>query len=268
MKLKYTIPQYAVKAWLPLHVIQKATDENWLDSLCYWVWLKKIYNTSIFYNYSLRKVSALIACSPATLSHHLTILSKQGLCSVTDGHLHIINPRKLLIKGKRCLLVPVGVSNNKSIQRDLLRYTLYNRNFFLQTKAFNKKNESLLFVKGKKFSLKDTKRIQKRLNNYPLTPDFESSVDKKLTLSNKKFGSIINRSERTGIKMQQSMKKLKLLRSQKRVILIAVGYTRQMFYANNFNGSYFLSQTGCVYQRLTNSINLISHRDKLYSEQN
>lgn len=239
---------------MPLAIIQQATDENWLDILVYFLWLKSVYKHSIFYNYSLRKVSSQIGCSPATLSHHLHILSKYGLCSVRDCHLHLISARKIVCD--KSPFVPVGMSMNKAEQRTLLRYTLINRNLFFQCKAFSKKNETLLFVKGHHFNYKDTKRIYKNLKNASIS-ETENSIQDDLTLSNSKFGRLCNRSASTGIKIQRALNKIDLIRSDRRTKLIAVKQTRASFYALGLNGSYFVANNGNVYQRLTNRVTIV-----------
>lgn len=241
---------------MPLAIIQQATDENWLDSLVYFLWLKSVYKHSIFYNYSLRKVSSQIGCSPATLAHHIHILSKHGLCSVRNGHLHLISARKIVCD--KSPFVPVGISMNKAEQRTLLRYTLINRNLFFQCKGFCKKNELLNLVKGVKFNYKDTKRINKALNNASVI-ETENSITDCMTLSNNKFGNLCNRSASTGTKIQKALNNIGVIRSNKRTKLVAIKQTRASFYSLGLNGSFFFAPNGNVYQRLPNRVSLLTN---------
>lgn len=151
--------------------------------------------------------------------------------------------------------VPVGISMNKAEQRTLLRYTLINRNLFFQCKAFSKKNETLLLIKGHNFNYKDTKRIYKNLKNVSIS-ETENSIQDCLTLSNYKFGKLCNRSVSTGIKIQRALNKIDLIRSDRRTKLVAVKQTRASFFSLALSGSYFLSKNGNVYQRLSNSLTI------------
>src|ERR1700748_1513798 len=56
--MKYNSTKYSTKVYLPLQLIQDAVDNNWLESLIYYVWMKKLHTKPIIYNFSLRKIGA------------------------------------------------------------------------------------------------------------------------------------------------------------------------------------------------------------------
>ena len=223
------------KTWLPLSVIQQAINENWLDSLCYFVWMRSLHHRPIIYNYSLRKISAQIGHSPTTIKHHIDILSGKGLCERIGANMHLKSINKLHATDR--LLVPVGINPNKSKQRDLIRYTVIKRNLHTQFRKFNQKNNNL------------------KLQNLSTA---ESSLTDYLTLSNQKFGTLCNRSKVTGQKIQASLNKLKLIKSTNRVKLVSAEvFTRRSLFELNLSNAYYLSSDGVLLKRLPNEIDLI-----------
>src|SRR5690242_11419141 len=57
--LKYTPIKLINPIYLPLKLVREAIAHNWLDSLIYFVWLRKCYQRPIIYNYTTRKVASL-----------------------------------------------------------------------------------------------------------------------------------------------------------------------------------------------------------------
>lgn len=255
--MKYVSSNYSNKVFLPLALIRDAISDNYLDSLCYYVWMKKIHQKPIIYNYSLRKISAAIGCSPTTVKTHIAILKGLELIEFSAGNLIIKSTRKLFANKKQ-LMVPISVSYNKSDQRDLLRFAVIKRNLHSQSRKFQQKNDALNYHKGLSTTYADIKRGRKLTKkDYPNAIALESSMQSVLTLSNKKFGAICNRSQSTGIKLQKSFNKLNLIVSSARTKLIeAKKHTRREFFNLELGSSHFISKAGQIYKRLTNMIEI------------
>lgn len=252
----YVPTEYKNKVWLPLSIIRQATDENWLDSLCYFVRLKSVFTKPIFYNYSLRNLATHLSCSPTTINHHLAILEKHGLIWFANGHLFLKSGNQLKAIDKR--FVPVGVSANKAEQRTFLRFALVKRNLHSQQRAFTGKSEALQFHRMEIKSASQYKRLRKIAKVHPNKQQLESSTFDVLTLSNQKFGSICNRSKSTGIKVQKAFNELGLVKSISRIVKIPLGkMNRRAFFSLGLDATHFLSFKGFVYKRMPNALELI-----------
>lgn len=247
---------YKKHTWLPLQVIEQAIAENWLESLSYFVRLKSFHHRPVFYNYSLRKLSAYLKCSPSTIAKHISILSKMGLCELIGADLHLKSNNSLRKQDK--FIVPVGIDLNKANQRTLLRQCLIKRNLHLQFKTFSKKSDALKFLHQRVKGMPDLRKCKKAASYFPDQTQLENSVQTVLTLSNKRFGELCNRSQSTGIKIQKQLNKLKLLTSLRRTEIVSEQpIDRRSFFELGLNGSYFLSNRGIVMQRLSNEIKLV-----------
>lgn len=252
--LKYEPINLINPIYLPLTLVRDAIANNWLDSLIYFVWLRKCYQKPIIYNYTTRKVASLINASPTTVSHHMTILINKGLCERIGDHLHLKSTTKL--KQQYKFLVPVAHNTNKQIQRDLLRAVVIKRNLHSQVRQFNQKNNHLQLLKAPNPNYAQVKKL-KQLNkehgaNYKLV---ENSMVDCLTLSNASFGSLCNRSASVGTKIQKTLNQLNLITSHTRTLLVSSQrYTKKAFYALCLDGSHYLSKSGQIYQRLSNRI--------------
>lgn len=222
--------------------------------------MKSLHKKPIFYNYSLRKIASALKCSPTTVGKHIKVLQDKGLLTIKDGHLFLLSTNQLKRTTKSPLFC-VGVSEHKATQITYLRYALVKRNLYYQKKKFNQKNDTLQLLNGEKsFDHKETGRLLRFSRRFISLRHLESSMDKDFTLSNKKFGSICNRSKTTGYKIQKQFNYLKLLKSTKRIDVICEGYDRRAFFEAGFDGSYFLSGNGTVYKRRSNLLSLSSKK--------
>jgi len=258
--MEYVSTHYNDKVYLPLALIKSAINENWLDSLCYYVWMKRMHRKPVIYGYSLRKISAGINCSPTTVKTHLSVLKEHGLVNIYAGNLILISTRKLFTFNQ--LMVPVSVSENKAEQRNLLRFAVCKRNLHSQCRQFKAKIDVLKYHKGLVTGFKAVKSALKKVKLYPDQQTLESSMQNEMTLSNKRFGSLCNRSQATGAKIQRAFNSLDLIVSYARTRLIdAKQYSRRVFYKFDLDLNHFLSKRGQIFKRLSNGITLkISHQ--------
>lgn len=250
--MNYKQSTYDIYSQLPLKLVKKAIDEEWAYSLCYFIWLRKVHRKPIFYNYTLRKVSELIKCSPATLRHHLNILRDKGLIAIQDKHL-FLKGSSALRKEHKSMLVPVLVCNNRTDQLTALRFVLPKRKLHIEDKAISLKKDIIslnngVFLEPKEFviAMKWRKKYMWRGVNV------ETSMKDKLTLSNSQLGYLCNRSQRTAIKIQKAFNTLGLVQTQKNWELVDTGFNRKAFFSKYFQGKYKLTKAGNVFRVLPN----------------
>lgn len=252
MKFTPTFIEHPV--YLPLKLIRQSISERWENTLGYYCLIKKLHTKPIIYNFSLRKLSALIGCSPTTLSHHIEIMSQNGLITLRDGNLTLIGTRKLN-EEVNSILIPVRVGKNKSEQVTFLRHSLITRNLNIQHSLYTKKT-AILSIQRSNCPL-ELKRIKKliKLRNSQFPTLTEKSVCDKLILSNKKFGKLCNRSTSTGSRIQKKLNDLNLIQSHKNIELYsATPVNKPGFYSLCLSSKYFLSKKGLIYSRCANSI--------------
>src|SRR4051812_14160645 len=110
---------YREIVFLPIKLINKANDEVWMRSLGYFVRLKSLFKNCTVYGFNLRKVSEMIGCSPACLSHHIKELEKRQLIRKHGNNITFIglNKQQKLCGGT--LTAPVKVDQLNQV--DLLR---------------------------------------------------------------------------------------------------------------------------------------------------
>lgn len=253
--MKFVPVKFSKPIYLPLKVVRDAIENDWANSLAYYCILKKLYTKPIIYNYSLRKVSAMIKCSPTTLSHHIKILSQRGLLCVKNGNLCLKGTRKLNEEVKS-ILIPIKSCQTKSEQLVYIRYSIIKRNLDNQHKVVSLKKAILSIQENVKMSYAKAKRLIK-LRNKQTT---ENSVCDNLVLSNQKFGSLCNRGQSTGAKLQKLFNKLNLIKSSKNVELYSGShFGRKQFFSLELSGKYFLSNKGLIYSRLPNRINPLEY---------
>lgn len=253
MKIPHT--KYNRYVWLPMGLIKDAIDNNYLDSLCYFAWMKIAFDHKpIFYNYNLRKVGNKIGCSPTTAGYHINILLSKGILHERNGHLCLMGRSKLKTNFKS-FLVPVGIDRNKSNQIAYLRFATIKTNLHSQSRKHSEKSAILKFRKGLFHDYDEVKRLRRIDKKYPATKIVESSIQNVLTLSNRKFGDLCNRSQSTGIKIQKKLNELFLLKSIKRVKRVKdIKMNRKGFFSLELPSDHFLSNSNYCMKRLSNEL--------------
>lgn len=253
--MEYISSSYSNKVYLPLALIRDAIDNNWLDSLCYYVWMKKMHHRPVIYNYSLRKIGAGINCSPTTIKTHISVLKRHELIQNGAGNLILKSTRQLFKENK--LMVPVQVSDYKQQQRTYLRFAAIKRNLHSQVRAYTQKSNALNSHKGLVRTYNGIKAGIRLMKKYPCPVTLEKTMNSELTLSNESFGSLCNRSKSTGLKIQKALNDIGLIVSYGRTKLIdAKRHLKREFYRLELGSNYFLSYQGMLYQRLSNGIKL------------
>jgi DNA-binding transcriptional ArsR family regulator len=95
---KSIIPYYFNKTtvFLPKRVYHVFENEGKLDSLALYIQLKKKYQNSKIFNYSLNKLNLITGLSIGTLSKHISVLKRLGLIEIDNKVLTFRNPKKLV----------------------------------------------------------------------------------------------------------------------------------------------------------------------------
>ena len=221
------------RQWLPYHLVRRAADENWLNSLAYLVMIKSIYQNQTIYSYKPRKVADLLNISYNTIKFHVDILIEKGLIVMHKGNLTCIGVNKmkkshLNKRGKESkLLVGVFIGNGRTDIVENLRATLIINNIKRQQFVLKKKSEILLSENPVASTLRtkvDYRRWKSDYNKLVKAGGAESfgkTVNNDVMLSNFKFGSLINRSKSTGRKLQKKMREKRFIFTKTRFIKIA-----------------------------------------------
>jgi len=235
---------------LPLALIRKAIKEGWLLSLVYFIHLRQVHRKPVFYNYTLRKISSLIKCSPTTLGTHINILRDKGLLNIKDGHLFLTGSTALS-KLYRSFLTPVSVHQSRADQTTALRFVVAKRKLHNQDKVIILKKD-IIKLHQHRFTeyakAKSLLKAKKRLNFNVET----SRIEERLVLSNANLGSLCNRSQRTGIKIQKEFNRLGFVETRRNTMILEKGHNRRSFFAKCLSSKHQLSSMGNIFVVLPN----------------
>ena len=156
------------------------------------------------------------------------------------------------------MFVAVGISQEKATQRAFLRFVAFKKVLLPQKRVFTQKNTVILFRNG---NLKPGQITRKVIKADKMLPDnLESSLCDQFTLSNRKIGTLANRSQSTGLKIQKAFNHIGLIKSLKRIKLIDNNKRNlRSFYSACLDSSHFLSHSGFIYKRQPNALVLNSN---------
>lgn len=291
--MEYVQTKYKELIWLPFSMVESSIDNSWERTLVFFIMLRKVHKKPTFYNYTLRDIASQMDCSYVTVKKHLDILKEKGMVYEKGKHLCLTGTNNLLaLEQKRTkkegYFVPVKYSSNKKDQITYLRYVLIKRNLRSQERGYNLSLNAILWQKGyydnnPKLTTKNKVNayrrrisfVEEKVNNTnqqsiissfrkqePLKK-IEEVTNSSFNLSNKKFGSISNRGQLTGLKIQKELNRLGLIESKAEIRYLKEykePMTRSVFFAAKLSdkkyldNSYVHSKNGMLYQRLPNSI--------------
>lgn len=240
--------------YLPLGLIQIAFEQGFENQLGYFIRLASLKRKPVHYNFTYADLSKKIGCSPATLHRALHKLISLDLASIRNGNLYLKSTHALKAQYKTTL-VPIKIYNNKQDQLTYLRQTLIRRKLHLQHKA-NKLRQNILDIPKAdcKLSISDIKLTRKKMNDMPQYKNAEIGKLDYLMLSNKSFGKLCNRSARTGVKIQKDLNRLKLIKSERNIVMADYLPNYRAFREKYISNNYQLSKHGIVFQILPNKI--------------
>lgn len=237
-------------------MIKDAFDNGFENTLGYFIRLRSLKRKPVHYNFSYAHLSKQIGCSSATLHRAIHKLISLDLAYIKNGNLYLKSTHKLK-EEYRTTLVPIKHCKNKQEQLSYLRQSLIRRKLHLQHKA-NKLRQNILDIPkaSSKLSISTIKLTRKKMNALPKYKNAEIGKLDYLMLSNKSFGKLCNRSERTGAKIQKDLNKLKLIKSEPNVQRLEKMPNYRAFRELYISNNYQLSKDGWVFQILPNKITL------------
>jgi DNA-binding Lrp family transcriptional regulator len=225
---------------IPVKLIESANNEGWLRSLGYFVRLKAAFKKPTFYNFSLRKASEAIKCSPATLAHHLRVLEAEGLVRYHSGNLTCMGKKDLKKKFGSRKVERVVVSKENGF--DLLRSIVIKIN--LTRQAYQ------------------SRRNAGRISTPSFAPKVakNSSVKDYVGLSCKKIGYLLNLGKSSGLRIRRKLENFGVVRSERVVVELFRGltYSDYLELKRNYVIPYYsYYKRGSIYQPLHNRIEYI-----------
>lgn len=222
--------------FLPLNIILTANKHDLFNTVRVLLRLRTLFKNRVIYNYSILKLSQLSGLSRTCIRKHLPIIIKQGWATIQGNNLKFTGINKLK-KHEKETCVPILISGDKNTQLTYIKHTLIVLNLGNQQKAIKEKSKII-----------SQQKVSKAVYNKHRS---ERSINNDLTLSNRKFGKLFNKSESTGKKLQSRLRKLNLIKSYSRYIKIKDNGTQ--FEAKYLGGMYKVIN-GALYVRTSNGI--------------
>lgn len=250
--LKRIFFHHAKKTWLPEAMVEQAVLRNWETTLSYFIILKTFYSNNTFYDFSYRSIANKTGLSHATLQRHIKKMVSLNLVRIHNGNLTLIGSEKLKdIYGGR--LIPIGFADTKQKTILNIRFSRILSNLEQQHYIAKRKKEIKNLQRTQYLELKKAKsliKVRGKLNN-------EISINDYYMLSNKKFGSINNRSRTTGIKIQQMLNDAGYIISKANIERYSdQKFDRRSFYELCLPSCYRLGSRGYIYRILPNKIEI------------
>lgn len=244
--------KYSKYTWIPENLIQDAISNKWEISLAYFILLRGTYKNNTFYNFTYRSLEAKTGISFAVLSRHIKRLKDKGLISIHNGNLSLTGSRKLaeLYDSK---LIPIKQSQTKKEIILNIQFTRVLRNLNSQHFVVNR----LIGIKKLQKQSFITYKQAKKLIKYKRENNTERLTNDYYILSNRKFGSLNNRSQSTGLNIQKRMNDSGLIISKRNVLKCSdIKTNKRGFYNMCLPSKYMIGSDCFIYKSLPNKINI------------
>lgn len=242
--------RYSEYTWLPENLIQDAISNKWEISLAYFILLRGRYKNNTYYNFTYRSLGLKTGISYAVLSRHIKRLKDKGLVSIHNGNLTLTGSGKLaeLYDSK---LVAINKASNKKDTILNIQFTRIIRN--LKSQHFVVKR--LIGIKKLQKQSFTTYNQAKKLIKYRRENNTERLTNDYYMLSNRKFGSLNNRSQSTGLNIQKRMNAKGLIISKRNSLKYSdIKVNHRAFYNMYLPSKYILGSNGNIYISLPNKI--------------
>jgi len=216
---------------IPISIRDRATEENWINTLAYWIMLKNQFEHQVIYQATLKKVALLLKISQSTVAIHLSLMHREHLISYQGENINLTGINHLLKQEKfyngydyaknkkqKIHLLKIKVADNKSAQVSLLRFTYKRRSVIYQHKAINKKSKVITEAKSNRISKSSHRFIEK----FGGLKKLESSFISTPMVSNQSFGNMINRSLFTARRVTKKLKEMKLIDVQPNIVPVLI----------------------------------------------
>lgn len=208
-------------------LVEDAFKYEWATTLHYYILIRKLYKTPHIYNYSCRKLSKLTGVSTSVISHHIKIMLEKGIAYVHNGNLCFKSQTKVnAMFGRRKTIINLQFHKNKTRMLDELRSVILIQNLNNQKTRISKGSE--IVKKCKAPALKLSKKELKYLTKHGGEKQLEKSINRRVTLSNKKFGSLFKRSQYSGILYQKRLNQMGVIKSSQKIEIISDKFHPEM----------------------------------------
>jgi hypothetical protein len=154
-------------------------------------------------------------------------MKEKGLVYVHEGNLCFKSQSKVnTIFGKQTTIINLPFHKNKTRMLDELRSIIVIQNLNNQKTRIYKSTEIVKKCQTK--ALKLSKKELKFLCKNGGEKQLEKKINKRVTLSNKKFGSLFKRSEYSGRLYQKRLNKMGIIKSKEKVQIISEVFHPEM----------------------------------------
>lgn len=203
--------------------------------------------TAICKDFTYEKLARRIGISQSCLRKHIKVLEKLSLV--------YMHKKNLCVKGLRHFdepLIPIKTNSSRAKILLQIRNTLIVQNIRSQEKQIKFKITSL-----KKAQTSFGKMTKKQLKFLRQNPNLSLGQIIPVTLSNKKFGSIIGASQSTGKRLQKQLNQEGLIKSTKRYEVLVKGATyfdyKNFLRVTSIKGVRYMPSIGIIRQ-LSNEV--------------
>ena len=186
---------------IPCSVYDNFYQEDTLDTLAYYFFLKRIYQKSLFYDVSWSSLAEKSGVSINTLKRHVGRLMEKGLATMHGNNLHINSPKTGIRKVKRSFLTKDG-SRQEYGYREVEKKDTY---LFIPVSPCNNVKEIKVILRSIPMFCSLARQANKLVEeNKPNTARHVSRVKKEcssfstyITLSNRTISHKLQRSKST-----------------------------------------------------------------------
>lgn len=249
--MEFKTKYYRNNQTLPLNMIIEANDNGWLDTLTYFVWLKK---KNVIYNYTARSAAKIFNIHPSTLIKHVEKMKSLGLVFMSGGNLCTIGVNRLYVKYGKPLVKVKYTTTSKSNQQYYIKFFLLKHNLKTQDYVYSKKSK-LIKIQGGAYT---TKAEYYALLNQKKPLNLGRMQDR-YTLSNKSLGELYGRSQCTGLRLQKKFRELNLIKTSSKYKLLETQVSELEFNIYYKNCGY-IRINGNLYRRDTNTFYLVGSK--------
>lgn len=232
-----------------------------------WIWMKlRSLNNRIIYDYSHRTVSKGIGISHTCLSQHVARMIELGWIYMHSGNLCFTSLDKIDVRRQKDgqiiehIFIPIELCKTKKKQILLFRHAVYWRCSDAQKKRISERRE---VVKKAESNAKLAPPQLKELQSKGGLAEYDRTIVRYVTLSNKTFGKKVNRSKSTGYNIQKQLREAGLITSISRHKVLYTNQTYESYkYFMNDNLIKGVSfRNGCIWQQLSNEVRIKKHAE-------
>lgn len=235
-----------LKKSIPLSILQSPINHG---TLYYWLKIRMLYKHPVILNYSAYRLGKLLNMCHKAIDAHIKRMLAAGLCYLKDGHLYFKGISAL--KTGACVMIPVSDKHNTVLQ---IRNAIIQHNLNQQQRQVSKKSNAVKIASTEWGKL--PKSTTKAINRAGGLEAYSRQHIPYLTLSNRKFGQLINLSIHSGRRLQRMLNESGLLKSIHKYKLlmenVSLEYYNSFREYSNLNGLRFMNN--CIVQQLSNRI--------------